>query len=66
MFLFTLTYNILTPPSTQTKLSTHILSTCLMKKENFVNNIFTVNIQYTFFNYVNLNLTKLDKLLKCL
>lgn len=64
MFLFTLIYNILNPVHKQ-NYSTDILSTCLLKKENFVNNIFTVYIQYTFF-YVNLNLIKLDKLLKCL
>lgn len=65
MSLFTLIYNILNPVHNQ-NYSTDILSTCLIKKENFVNNIFTVYIQYNFFNYVNLNLIKLDKLLKCL
>lgn len=65
MFLFTLIYNILNPVHKESY-STDILTTCLIKKENFVNNIFTVYIQYTFFNYVNLNLIKLDKLLPCL
>lgn len=65
MFLFTLIYNILNPVHKQ-NYSTDILTTCLIKKENFVNNMFTVYIQYTFLNYVNLNLIKLDKLLTCL
>lgn len=65
MFLFTLIYNILNPVHKQ-NYSTDILSTFSIKKENFVNNIFTVYIQFILFNYVNLNLIKLDTLLKCL